>query len=117
LIVAISFGVAGVMSNTCTALLWPSASQTSFSSGDTPMPWLGTAVALHLALLVARHFDVLQHLAGLQVADFEAEQIVDVDVDARLRPVDRERADDVRERPDCCTTVCVADPRRSAAAT
>ena len=44
----------------------------------------GAAVPLDRALLEAGHFDAVQHLAGLQVADLEAEQLVDVDEAERL---------------------------------
>jgi hypothetical protein len=63
-------------------------------------PVARAAVPLHVALLEPGYFDVLQHLPRLQVADFEAEQVVDVDVDAGLRAVDGERPDDIRERTD-----------------
>src|SRR5262249_55239738 len=44
----------------------------------------GAAVPLHGALLVALNLDALEYLAARQVGDFEAEQLVDTDVCARL---------------------------------
>ena len=43
------------------------------------------AVPLDRSLLEAGDLDPVQHLAGLDVADFEAEQVVDVDETKRLR--------------------------------
>ena len=42
----------------------------------------------------------MQHLAGAQVADLEAEQVVDVDEHQRAGAVHGEGPDDVAERPD-----------------
>ena len=97
---AICFGGITVASKTCSLLFGPSASQSSRSSGVRPMPWLGTAVPFHRSFLEAGDLDAVQHLAGLDVADLEAEQIVDVDEAERLRAVDRERPDGVAERTD-----------------
>ena len=60
----------------------------------------GAAVPLDRALVVAGDLDAVQHLAGRDVADLEAEQAVDVDEAQRLRAVDRERPDRAAERPD-----------------
>ena len=55
---------------------------------------------LHRALLVARHLHLVHHLAGLDVADLEAKEVVDVDEAQRLLRVDREGPDRSAERPD-----------------
>ena len=57
-----------------------------------------TAVPRHRAFLESRDLDAVQLLPGPQVADLEAQQVVDVHVAARLRGVDRERPDRSRER-------------------
>ena len=58
---------------------WPRrTTQTSFSSGVRPMPWLGQPCRLTGPFLNPSHLDAVQLLAGLQVADLEAEQLVDV---------------------------------------
>jgi hypothetical protein len=57
-------------------------------------------VALHRPLLKARDLDAMQHLPRLDVADLEAEQIVDVDEAQRLLRVHREGADGIAERAD-----------------
>ena len=49
------------------------------------MPWLGQPCRLTGPFLKPCDLDAVQLLAGLQVADLEAEQLVDVDVDQRLR--------------------------------
>src|SRR5215471_10397372 len=41
LILRTCLGGITVLSNTCTVLLAPSVTQTSFSSGDNAIPWLG----------------------------------------------------------------------------
>src|SRR6185436_4448959 len=56
------------------------------------------AMALHRPFLESGDLDAVQHLARLDVADFEAKQIVDVDEAERLSPIDRERTNDVAER-------------------
>ena len=53
------------------------------------IPFLGPAETLH--------FDVLDHLAGFHIRDFEAEQIVGIRIDQRSIVVDHEHADVVRE--------------------
>ena len=64
------------------------------------MPWLGQPCRLTVPFLKPWHLDAVQLLAGLQVADLEAEQLVDVDEAQRLRAVDGERPDRRRERAD-----------------
>jgi hypothetical protein len=59
-----------------------------------------TAVPLDRAFLHALNFDAVEHLARADVADFKAEQVVDVDEDERLRAVDGEGADGRAERAD-----------------
>src|SRR6185437_2099174 len=60
----------------------------------------GAAVALHGAFLITLYFHVIELLAGFDVADFETEQIIRIDVDQRIRAVHREWTDDVHERAD-----------------
>ena len=55
---------------------------------------------LYWTLREFRHLDAMQHLAGVQVADLEAEQLIYVHETVPLRSIDRERPDDVGERPD-----------------
>ena len=54
---------------------------------------------LHWAFRKPGHFNPVQHPAGLEIADLEAQQIIDVHEAQRLRAVDRKRADNVREGP------------------
>ena len=63
------------------------------------------AVPLDRPLLEARDLDAVQHLPGLEVADLEPEQLVDVHEAQRLRAVDGERPDHVAERADVLTTL------------
>src|SRR4051794_737648 len=57
-------------------------------------------MTFHGPLLKSGDLDAMKHLARLDIADFEAKQIVDVDEAERLRAVDREGTDDVAERAD-----------------
>ena len=60
-----------------------------------------TAVAFGNALLKTLHLNAMQHLARLQVAHLKAEQIIYICEHQRLAAVDRERTNEVTERPDC----------------
>ena len=45
-----------------------------------------------------RGFDALDHLAGLHVGDFEAQQIIEIGIDARRVVIDHEGTNVIRER-------------------
>ena len=100
LTLAACFGGIAVASKTWTRWLAASTTQTSFSSGVRPMPWLGQPCRLTVPFLNAGTSTRCSFLPGLQVADLEAEQLVDVHEAQRLRAVDGERPDRRRERPD-----------------
>lgn len=96
----ICFGGDTVLSKTCIALLWPSLTQTSVLVRRQPDAVARAAVAVDRTLLVTGDLDVVQFRAGRDVVDLEAEQVVAVDVAARLGAVDRERADVIGEGTD-----------------
>src|SRR5437773_12500814 len=56
------------------------------------------AVSFHGSLVESGDLHAMEHLASLDIADFEAKQIVDVDEAERLRAVDREGTNHVTER-------------------
>src|SRR5438132_6536012 len=60
----------------------------------------GAAMAFGRTLLEALNFDLADHLAACGVADFKAQQAVDIDVAARSGSVNGERSDEVAERAD-----------------
>ena len=67
------------------------------ASASVDLVWC-REVLYHVANLETRHLDAMQLRAGLQVADFEAEQFVEAYIDAGLPAVHGEWADQVRER-------------------
>ena len=52
--------------------------------------------------LVALHFDAMQLLSGFDVADFEAEEVVDVDIAQGLRTIHRKRPNRTCKRSHGC---------------
>jgi len=57
-----------------------------------------TAVALGWSFAKSFHLDTVQHLASFQIADFKAEQFIDVHIAKGLAAVDREGPDHIAER-------------------
>ena len=99
---ATCFGGMCVASKTCRRLLAASVSHSSLLVGREADAVAGAAVALHRALLESLHLDPMQHLAALEIAHFEAEQLVDVHKAQRLAAVDREGPDGRAERARPC---------------
>ena len=69
------------------------------------MTW--TTVALNRSLLKSGNFDMREHFAGSKISDFEAEQFIDVYINACLFSVDRKRPNELPNGPISLVNLCV----------